>query len=84
MATRRRENRRAKGSTLDWRNPDMPALRDYIVQDPLGQVIERGVEEVAPKDISKEAIFDLADSYEPSWKDDPSYFWGMSRQRRQR
>ena len=64
---------------LDWRDPEMPCLREYKVEDADCNIIERGMDEVRPQEVSQVATQDLGETGEPSWRNDPSYFWGRSR-----
>lgn len=78
MGRRRDQGPKVKGATLDWRDPEMPAVRDYIDDDDG----ELKVELVKPEDISLVAREDLREVGLPRYKDDPSYFWGEGRQKR--
>lgn len=69
---------------LDWRDPTMPVIRDYIVEDDLGILVERGTEEVPPEVITEVAAYALIDCPFPDWKDDPSYNWGEGKRKRRR
>ena len=72
-----RRLRHVKGATLDWRDPEMPAVRDYIDDDG-----ELKVELVKPKDIVTVAREDLRDMPVPRYNSDPSYFWGAGAKKR--
>jgi hypothetical protein len=79
---RQRVKGKAERPRLDWRDPKMPALRDYVEYDALGNIVGSGVEVVEPKVVTEVAREDLTESTEPSWNDDPSYHWGHDRKRR--
>lgn len=72
---RRRD--RKPDTRLDWRDPEMPVIRDYEVQDEgLGIVVERGTEVVTDlKLVQRLSRNNMADSQEPNWREDPSYRW---------
>jgi hypothetical protein len=82
VLTRQRARSKAGTPRLDWRDPDMPALRDYEEYDSLGNVIGRGVEVVKSKVVTKVAWEDLRESAEPDWRNDPSYSWARPARRR--
>jgi hypothetical protein len=67
---------------LDWRDPEMPCIRDYVVEDDFGFVTERGVELVKPKEVSKVARVDLRETSNPTYHVDKSYDWGLEARRR--
>lgn len=69
---------------LDWRNPNMRLVREYVITDDFGFVKERGTELVKPEIVKAEARVSLKLSDEPSWRFDPSYHWGRNRRRRAR
>jgi hypothetical protein len=63
---------------LDWRDPEMPAVRDYLDED----TGELKVELVRPEDVTTVAKEDLIDLPVPKWSRDPSYFWGEGKRKR--
>jgi hypothetical protein len=77
-----RGRQRGKGpKRLDWRDPEMPALRDYVEYDAFGNVVGSGVEVVKPKVVTEVAREDLRESTEPGWREDTSYHWARGRKR---
>lgn len=73
-----RRIRHVKGATLDWRDPEMPVIRDYIDED----TGELKVEVVKPSDMVIVATEDMVDVPLPGYKSDPSYFWGEGKRKR--
>lgn len=68
---------------LDWRDPNMPCVRDYVVENDFGQIVERGTELVGPKRVSNVAKKDLHNPAKefPTYHVDPSYNWGKKAKR---
>jgi hypothetical protein len=78
VADRRRERLR-KDTRPDWRDPNMPVVREYKIENEYGQVIERGVELASPEEVQAEAREALKASRKdpslPSYHNDASYYW---------
>lgn len=77
LGRRRDQGPKIKGAPLDWRDPEMPVVRDYI--DDEGELKTELVKPSVQVIVSKE---DLRDLPMPRYKDDPSYFWGEGKPRR--
>lgn len=77
-ADRRRERLR-KDTRLNWRDPNMPVIREYVVHDEYDHVIGKGVELVSPEEVTTEAKASLRikDPECPKFRNDPSYNWAL-------
>jgi hypothetical protein len=67
---------------LDWRDPDMPAIRDYLIEDDWGRIVEIGTEEVPPAIVTQVARQDMREASNPTHRFDSSYYWGEEARRR--
>lgn len=75
----RRRARLRRDDRLDWRDPNMPVIREYVIRDD-DKLIERGIELASPELTTAEAREGLRlQARKPrefsSWNRDPSYHW---------
>lgn len=75
----RRRDRRTVDRRLDWRDPDMPVLRE--MEFGYG---DRRLVEVPPHEEQEYCASVVDQKPAPRWKDDPSYRWARPGARKRR